>query len=430
MTTDRFDRNLPAWLREDAAHRVTDHLDEVLRVTATTRQRPAWSSLERWLPVDTTIRARSFDLPSPGRLVLVAAVILTLVGLLIFAVGSRQQRLPPPFGLARNGELVSSVDGKIYSIDLASGTRKLLIGGDEVDDNATFARDGTRFEFLRGHAGCIDPESCGLILAVANADGTSVRELTPALTALYSSDWSPDGTQIVIESAAPDGMGLVMSVVDVASGTMKTIDAIRLPAPAPDVAFGVPVHAMWLPPDGREIVFGSEGWRGGGPSVIDPGIYAVHPDGTGLRPLLTRPAHSQADYHDFELSPDGRLIAYRDAFQIHILDLTTGVDRVLPHQLGAEQDGHFSPDGQSILLVRTVAVGSYRFAVLPVDGSSTGIELGPVDPTNSWVIWSPDGTSVLATDPNQRVSRLLPVDGSKPTTLSYLGDPSYQRLAP
>jgi Tol biopolymer transport system component len=360
--------------------------------------------------------------------VLVAAVILALVGLLLFAVGSRQQRLPPPFGLARNGELVSSLDGNIYSIDLASGTRTLLVGGDQYDGGAKFSRDGTRFMFGRGATGCGTPD-CGLILAVAKADGTDVRELTPALITLYSSDWSPDGTQIVIESAAPDGTGLVLSVVDVASGAMKSIDAIRLPAPDPD-RLETPVHAMWLPPDGREIVFGSEGWRGGGPSVIDPGIYAVHPDGTGLRPLLTRPAHSQADYHDFELSPDGRLIAYRDAFQIHILDLTTRVDRVLPHQVGAEQDGHFSPDGQSILLVRTVAVGSYRFAVLPVDGSSTGIELGPVDPTNSWVIWSPDGTSVLATDPNQRVSRLLPVDGSKPTTLSYLGDPSYQRLAP
>ena len=48
-----------AWLHEDAAFRVPDHLD-VLEVT---RRRPAtgWSSLERWLPVDTTFHPRLFQ---------------------------------------------------------------------------------------------------------------------------------------------------------------------------------------------------------------------------------------------------------------------------------------------------------------------------------------------------------------------------------
>ena len=47
---------MSAWLHEDATFRLPDHLDEVLAVTTVTRQRPAWSSLERWLPVDTTPR--------------------------------------------------------------------------------------------------------------------------------------------------------------------------------------------------------------------------------------------------------------------------------------------------------------------------------------------------------------------------------------
>ena len=69
MTTDdRFARNLSAWLQEDGEHRVPDHLTEVLRADAATRQRPWWSSPERWLPVDTTFRARPFQMPRPGRL--------------------------------------------------------------------------------------------------------------------------------------------------------------------------------------------------------------------------------------------------------------------------------------------------------------------------------------------------------------------------
>ena len=52
--SDAFDRHVSDWLHADAEHRVPEHLDAVLRRTRTERQRPAWSSLERWLPVDTS----------------------------------------------------------------------------------------------------------------------------------------------------------------------------------------------------------------------------------------------------------------------------------------------------------------------------------------------------------------------------------------
>ena len=50
------------WLHEFGAHRVPDHLDAVLRTTSTRRQRPAWSSLERWLPMHRPFASR----PRPG----------------------------------------------------------------------------------------------------------------------------------------------------------------------------------------------------------------------------------------------------------------------------------------------------------------------------------------------------------------------------
>jgi Tol biopolymer transport system component len=430
---ETFEGRVHAWLHADAEYRVPEHLDTVLRRTSVAPQRPAWSSLERWLPVDTTLRPRLFNLPSPGRLVLVAAVILALVGLLIFAVGSRQQRLPPPFGLARNGMLVSSGDGDIYSIDPATGAKKVLVGGDRFDFGGTFSRDGTKFMFLRGATGC-GTSDCGLILAVANADGSGVRELTPGLPALDWQDWSPDGTKIVIDSAAPDGVGHVMSVVDVTSGAMRTLDV------------GRPVHDLsWVPPDGTEIVFRGEQISDSEPS---PGIFAIHPDGSALRPLTTRPAHSANDYQDVAVSPDGTLIAYRDdgdpdGFQQHILDLRTGVDRILPGpkgQLGAA----FSPDGRFVALLRAVPVNGgfkedrWRLVVMPVDGSSTGTELSPTapngqdGPTINNYSWSPDGTAILANYDDEKVSRLVPIDGSAPTTLVHgeLALPGYQRLAP
>jgi len=55
-TNDTFGQHLSAWLHEEAAHRVPDHLAEILVQTAATRQRRGWSSLERWLPMDSTLR--------------------------------------------------------------------------------------------------------------------------------------------------------------------------------------------------------------------------------------------------------------------------------------------------------------------------------------------------------------------------------------
>ncbi len=56
IPSDGLDRKVSTWLHADAEHQVPDHLDAVLRRTRTERQRPAWSSLERWLPVQTTLR--------------------------------------------------------------------------------------------------------------------------------------------------------------------------------------------------------------------------------------------------------------------------------------------------------------------------------------------------------------------------------------
>ena len=87
MTTrDTFGRDLSQWLREEGEHRVPDHLAEVLMQTAATRQRPWWSSLERWLPMDLTTRASTLAPTRLGRVILVGLLILAIVGLAIRAV--------------------------------------------------------------------------------------------------------------------------------------------------------------------------------------------------------------------------------------------------------------------------------------------------------------------------------------------------------
>lgn len=433
-TNDRFERAMTGWLHEDVAHRVPDHLVEVLEVTSTTRQRPAWSSLERWLPVDTTFRPRFFNLPQPGRLLLVAALVIALLGLLVFAIGSRQQRLPPPFGPARNGALLSSADGDIYAVDPTTAKRTLVIGGSQFDFGAMFSRDGTRFIFLRGApTGCGKPD-CGLLLMVANADGTGVRELTPATPGLDWQDWSPDGTQIAILAQMAGASGHVIQVVNADGSGLRTLNV------------GRPAHELsWLPPTGGEIVFRGEQLSAGDPP---PGIFAVRPDGTGLREISTRPAVDGNDYQGVGVSPDGQYVTYQDTnfdanppwgvLQVHVLSLRSGEDRFLPQPNGtAQMGGSFSPDGLKIAYLRSDSDGRVQVVVAPVDGTGMGIAIGPrapfgaEGPTINNYTWSPDSTAVLANYDAEKIARLLPIDGSPPIDLiqGELALPAYQRLA-
>ena len=101
---DGFERTVSDWLDEQAGHGMPGYLDEVLARTTRTRQRPAWSSLERWLPVDLSTRRSMFarvDLDATHRIAPPRRLAHR---------GRRRARgrfappLPAPFGLARNGD--------------------------------------------------------------------------------------------------------------------------------------------------------------------------------------------------------------------------------------------------------------------------------------------------------------------------------------
>ncbi len=95
---DGFDRTVSDWLDEQAGHGMPGYLDETLARTTRTRQRPWWSSLERWLPVQTTLRFAPAPQDRSGCLVVLALVIA--LGARVLVVGSRH-RTPAPFTRAR-----------------------------------------------------------------------------------------------------------------------------------------------------------------------------------------------------------------------------------------------------------------------------------------------------------------------------------------
>ena len=63
MTTfDRIEPRLPELIDDLGAATVPDYFDDMLQRATQSRQRPAWSSLERWLPMGVIAR----PLPRPS----------------------------------------------------------------------------------------------------------------------------------------------------------------------------------------------------------------------------------------------------------------------------------------------------------------------------------------------------------------------------
>jgi Tol biopolymer transport system component len=413
MTTfERFERQIPELMTELAPTRVPDYFDDMLRRTAGHRQRPAWTYFERWLPMGVLARTVPMR-PFSWR----PLVVFTLLGLLIAAglvayIGSRQQRLPEPFGLARNGQIVfSTADRDIMAVDPTTGTVSPLISGPTDDQAPWFSPDGRKFVFVRMVEG-------GAAYFVANADGSDARQLVAPDVDWF--EWSPSSDRIVVQYT--ERGTTVLSVVDVATGEATRFD--------PGIDVLIPV---WRP-NHDQILFASD--DGGARR-----FYLVNPDGTGLRKLPTK----RDTINEPSLSPDGKSIAYttwesglpgREG-RIHILDIDSGVDRqpALPGSAGSEElSPRFSPDGSKLLIDRYEPGGGYRLIVAPVDGGAE-VALGESHPersNGSSALWSPDGKSILVTYSDTKRTWLFAADGSSAQEVRWTttGALTWQRLAP
>jgi Tol biopolymer transport system component len=430
---DTVDRALAEWLREDSEHRVPDHLEAVLTQTLATRQRRWWPTVRRRLPIDVSLPPAPLSRSGSWRPILaLAAVALLVAALVLLAVGSRRQ-VPAPFGLARNGIVITAVNGDLFSVDPRNGAKTALVSDqpDEVDFGPGFSRDGTKLSFLRSVIG-------GQQLVVANPDGSDPHAVTPVMEAIDQADWSPDGSRIVVLSRV-----LSVGQIHVVNTDRSGLDtAIILPFPANQVS--------WLAPSGAEILFRAEHLLDKDPP---PGIFAIGPDGSGLRPLSTRSATNSADYEDVSGSPDGTKLLYREdgqsgQFRIHVLDLGTGKDSVLPAPPDAagQTSPIFSPDGVHVAYLRLAVSGAnsrltFQLVVAPLDGSTTGTELplvgvlGDDGPTINNDFFTPDGSAIVANELATRTEWLLPIDGLPGTviargTAAYDALSTVQRLAP
>jgi TolB protein len=184
------------------------------------------------------------------------------------------------------------------------------------------------------------------------------------------------------------------------------------------------------------IVFDST--RTAGPGVNnpqgDPEIFAVNPDGSGLRQLTS---NARSD-RDAAYSPDGqRIVFVRDGREIWVMNANDSVETQLTEAgkpESFERDPSFSPDGEKIVFARGIE-GDLRpviradiYKMDASDGSNQVkltntrgvIELAPD--------WSPGGKKI-AFDATGAIYKMNASDGSARTRLTgrelYASDPAW-----
>ena len=192
-TFDRSDRlpiELPDLLTDLAAPRIPDYVDDVLAVTAVTRQRPRWTFSERWLPMSAISSERVGASNVPWRLLLTVALVIVLAALALAFAGS-QRRVPAPFGPARDGAIVFGAGGDIFVRDAIDSQARLLFAGPTDDLAANFTRDGSHLVWLRHVSGTPDTPTDRIAFVVANVDGSNAREVSGGLQAPTSGTSRP-----------------------------------------------------------------------------------------------------------------------------------------------------------------------------------------------------------------------------------------------
>ena len=342
---DRFERLLADVLADAAPVREPDRLvPEYLRAARREHRWPRWLALIKEPPMRFSSRVA---VGSPTfRLASIMALTMALVVALGAAVAvgasmlpSPAPHLPPPFGPATNGAMAYAQDGDIYSVDASGSNPTPITSGTTDDDSPGFSPDGTKIAFIRREGGIPT-------LMVARADGSDPVAVMTAWDSTWV-NWMPDSTRFRTTQAS--GTGRTLTIVDADEGGHVTTLDLQGVTPADWVAA--------RPPYGAELIF-----MGYSPVDGSGQVYGIKADGTGLRQIGDVRWGNDV-FIQPDVSPDGKTVAFTNAERtrdprvatgfndssIHLLDLDSGVDRLvqLDDLSRAEARPVWSPDGRS-----------------------------------------------------------------------------------
>jgi Tol biopolymer transport system component len=372
--TDRPTRSLPDLLDELSPAQVPDYIDDMLRATARTRQRPAWTFLERLLPMQLSARSAPLGLPSWRPLVLLVAVAGLLLALAATLLAGAKPALPPEFGPAKNGLIIyGNTTGDLVSVDPSTGKTAVVIDGATNDFAPGFSPDGRTIMFVRTVDGAD-------MLYTANVDGSAVKVFAPAKDAGWN-DWSPNSQELVYVAEG----GGIPYIRNLGTGEVR---------PVPVAA---PVNrAYWLTNTTLLLVAQSE------PGATDA-YSTINVDGTHQTGVTT------PDSCCGESVLRGRgLLAWTNwgngaRARTHVLDITTRKDSALATTNDLTShflDPVFSPDGRWLAVIHAGGAHGVRAALIAADGSGAPIDLDPwfnEMSTQVSAFFSPDGKQLLVT---------------------------------
>ena len=420
---DDLDQMLSAWLDDPFTPPAPSYLGEVLERTRRTRQRPAWASLERWLPMADKILARPASQPMRmARLLLIALLVLALAAA-VAVVGA--QLLRPKVEIPQGSSAVlvyaSLVGdaGDIFTVRADGTDPRQLTSGPGAKSTPSFSPDGTRIAYREWRDG-------NDMIIVMDAGGGNRKVLaTNSSSASYctrgSLAWSPDGSSLIfrVSSACDSRFDLYVVPTD------GTAPATRLLAPGMDSA-----HATWSPDGTKIAVVGADPSGGLGVYVVDVGPGGAHSGGLMPR-RIGKAGGDLANSGPAAWSPKGTDLTFTsDTGDVVVVGADGSGLRVLAAKGSSPR---WSPDGTRIAFYRAVDPSEYfqerpctaRMWVIDADGTDERRLEDLADMCDAPPSWSPDGTRLsgsliasTAADPAPAFHLgVITIDGSSPTVI-------------
>jgi TolB protein len=417
MTDQRdLDRMLSAWLDDPSTPPAPRYLGAVLDRTRRTRQRPAWASLERWLPMELTWRTAA--VPRWGWLLVSLALLIAMLALAA-AVGSRFAVT----GGSINGLLAfESSNGDIYLAEPDGSRVRPFVTGPAKQFGPVWSPDGSMLAYFEEADGSTEAVPLATV-HVVSADGTGDKVLgggrtvtstlvdttSPYVFTIYGLAWSPDSRTVGYTQIEPRaGSKPHIEMVDIDGSDPRTLEV--------DIEAWDPAWS----PDGAWLAFKGRS----NPDNLSQGVWVSRPDGTEVRRVTTTP-QADSDGRGFAFtaprwSPDGRTLLYYccqgGQHDIWVAELDGSNERRITTDMADEYWPSWSPDGERIAYELDPPIADDDNCCVeiwlgtPAGANPVKVE-GPLVGNTGPIVWSPDGTSIVTLPESWSGFVILDMDG-------------------